>query len=153
MNAQRALPTLLVLSIVLVGCVSQEVALDQTPPAVQAAIRKSVGQNKLDSLVKETEDGKVVYEAEFKDQGVENSVKVSETGEVVELEQKIAISALPKAVSDAATKLYPDGKITKAEKVVEKRATFFELAVETGGKDLEIKIDEKGTVLSQDDED
>lgn len=153
MNALRATLTLLVISLV-VGCaVSQEVALDQTPPAVQDAIRNSIGQNKLDSLVKETEDGQSVYEAEFKNQGVANSVKVTETGEIVEWEQEIPASALPKVVLDAIAKSYPDGKVTKAEKVVEKGATFFELAVKSGGKDFEIKIDEKGKVLSLDEED
>src|SRR5437870_4447521 len=53
----------------------QDVPLSQAPAAVQASVKRVAGDNKVDKLSKETEDGKTYYEAEFKANGMAHSAK------------------------------------------------------------------------------
>jgi uncharacterized membrane protein YkoI len=127
-----------------------KVALDQAPAAVQAAVKKVIGTNKMEELTKETEDGKVVYEVEFEANDVDHSASISEDGKVLEEEMEVEMKDLPAAVAkafkDAAGK---DGEVEEAEKVMADGKTFYEAEVESGEETFEVKVAEDGKVLSK----
>jgi hypothetical protein len=73
-------------------------------------------------------------------------------------EQKVTVKDLPAAVSAGAARAYPTGQITGAEKKeddgkIKNGKTVYELDVKSGGKNLEVKVAEDGTVLSQKEDD
>jgi phosphopantothenoylcysteine synthetase/decarboxylase len=73
------------------------------------------------------------YEAEFEVNEVETSVLFDATGNLLETETEIAVTALPKAVSDYVTKNYATEKIKEASKIVDSKGTVtYEAEVKSG---------------------
>jgi uncharacterized membrane protein YkoI len=64
----------------------EEVSLDDVPEAVKETILREAGDAEIEELVKETEDGQTVYEAEFKANGQEIEIEVAEDGALLERE-------------------------------------------------------------------
>lgn len=124
----------------------QEVALNQAPAAVQAAVKRVAGDNKVDKLVKETDEGKTVYEAEFKANGMAHSAKIAESGEVLEEEMDVQLSDLPAAARDAVNKKYPDGKIDRAELAKSNGKSMYEVHVTSGNAKHEVVVSSTGQV-------
>ena len=127
----------------------ESVAWNQLPPAVQDALRAALPNVKKAEYARETEDGFVVYEAEYKADGTEHAVKVTEDGQIIETEEQLAPSALPSAIVARLRKQFPDAEIKKAERVV---VTFYEIELEAGGKEREIRMFANGQVLDDEDD-
>ena len=70
----------------------------------------------------EMEDGK--YEAGFDLNKVETSVLLDATGNIIEIETEIAVSALPKTISDYCTKTYTGKTIKEASKIVDAKGVI-----------------------------
>jgi uncharacterized membrane protein YkoI len=148
--------TVLLVCLFLQGCSAiggkkdkeQVVALDQAPAAVRDSVTKTVGSNKLDRLTRESEDGKVVYEAEYHANGVKHSLSVRETGEVIEDEQPVAVADLPPAVSKAVSAKHPDGTLAEAELVEAGGQKFYEVVVRVGKPEREVKVNAAGQILA-----
>jgi uncharacterized membrane protein YkoI len=64
----------------------EEVSLDDVPEAVKATILKEAAGAEIEEVVKETEDGRIVYEAEFEADGKEIEIEVAEDGTLLERE-------------------------------------------------------------------
>lgn len=124
----------------------ESISLDKAPPAVQAAVKKALGGNALDKLSKEDEDGQARYVAEFKADGVEHEVEISESGEVVEEEQDIDVAKLPDAVKRAVMKKHPGAKIAEAALKMAGGKTSYEVEITAGGKSHEVNVSEDGTI-------
>lgn len=63
-----------------------EVSLSEVPEAVKATILKEAGGAEIEEVVKETEDGREVYEAEFVANGQEVEIEVAADGSLLERE-------------------------------------------------------------------
>lgn len=127
----------------------EEVAVDaaNVPAAVKSAVEPHAKGAAIDKYTKETDDGAVAYEAEFKVDGKKCSVKVAEDGTVVEVEKPA--DALPASVTDAIKKKYPAATIKKSEAV---QVNFFEVKVENNGKTHEVKVDATGNIMGSEEE-
>ncbi len=95
--------TVLLAGLGLVGCASMhqgegkdkeddeknevKITMDQAPAAVQATLKKTVGDGKITDLAKETDDGKTIYEADAMIGDKAYEIKVGEDGTL--LKQKI----------------------------------------------------------------
>jgi len=64
----------------------EEVSLDAVPAAVKATILKEAAGAEIEEVVKETEDGQIIYEAEFEVDGKEIEIEVAENGTLLERE-------------------------------------------------------------------
>jgi uncharacterized membrane protein YkoI len=64
----------------------EDVSLDQVPAAVKATILKEAGGATITELERETEDGRVIYEAEFEVDGKEIEINVAEDGKLISRE-------------------------------------------------------------------
>ena len=126
----------------------EKIAMTDAPAAVQAAVKKVVGDNKVEGFSREVEDGKTTFEAEFKVGGVDHSVTVAEDGKVIEEEAEVALDALPKAVTEAIMKAEPNGKMKEAAKVTADGKSCFEVDLMVDAVKHEIKVDEAGKVMS-----
>jgi hypothetical protein len=102
---------------------------DDAPAAVKASFAK------LYPNVTKVKWGKedANYEAEFEVNKVEMSCLFDATGNLLETESEIEISALPKGVADYVTKNYAGQKIKEASKIVDaKNVTTYEAEVKEG---------------------
>ena len=61
----------------------QKVAFDKAPAAVQKTLTDEAKGNKIETVDKETEDGKTVYEADVKIGGKNYEIKVAEDGTLI----------------------------------------------------------------------
>ena len=66
--------------------IEEEISLDQVPEAVKATMLKEADGAQIEDVVKETEDGKVVYEAEFEVDGQDIEIEVAPNGKLLERE-------------------------------------------------------------------
>jgi uncharacterized membrane protein YkoI len=128
----------------------EAVAFDQLPAAVQKAVQKAYPGAEVTKCVKETEEGKTLYEVELESGKLEAELELDATGKVLETEteEEIALDQLPEAVRDAAQKLVKGGELLEAERIVEGGKTTYEVEVQCGAVILELGMNRSGNVLS-----
>jgi len=123
---------------------------EQLPLPVQATLSRTLPGIQLTELTREAEHGLVVYEAAYETNGVEHEVELTEDGHLLESEEQISPAGLPAAVRAVIDSRFPNAEIEEAEMV---RVTFYEIELEAGGKEHELKILANGHVLDEGDED
>lgn len=84
---------------------------------VPAAVKESFKKNYPDAKVQKWEKEGDLYEAEYMVGKVEHSVGMNASGNVIETEMEIAVSALPKGVTDYVNKNMPGKKIKEASQI------------------------------------
>lgn len=130
----------------------EKVPLDQVPKAVLDAVKAKFPGAKLTEAEKETKDGKTTYEIELEHKGQEYTVSATAAGKITEIEREMEVKDLPKAVTDAIKKKYPNAKMEEAEEVTADNKTTYEVVVENGRKDLELTVDASGKILKEEEE-
>ena len=135
----------LMLAVALIGifAVSAYAGGADAPAAIKASF------SKLYPNVQKVKWGKedANYEAEFDLNKVETSCLFDASGNLLETETEIAISSLPKAVSDYCTKTFEGKKISEASKIVDsKKVVTYEAEVKGVG---DVIFDEKGNFLKK----
>ncbi|HET6283292.1 MAG TPA: hypothetical protein VFH73_20210 [Polyangia bacterium] len=126
-----------------------EFPLAQAPAAVQQTMRRVAGAAVPDELDRESEHGLVVYQGEYLVGGVEYSMKVAESGELLEVRKDVAAAQLPAAVRTAVDKAFAGASIKKAREVFLKGATTvsqYELKL-SGGAKKRIKVRPSGEIV------
>lgn len=128
------------------------------PDAVKAAINTSYPKAEIEEVEAECE-GLKVYEVELEQNDQELELTLAKDGTIIEVETKVCMESLPKAVADAITKVAEGAKIKKVEKEVthaelkfvklDDPKTTYEAKIIKDGKKTEIKIAADGTVLKQ----
>ncbi|MBN2490080.1 MAG: PepSY-like domain-containing protein [Planctomycetes bacterium] len=115
----------------------KKIALEEAPPAVQAAIRKVVGEHPIKEVLCETHGGIMAYEAEYEVDGLEHSVTCAASGEVTELELGIPIGSLPPAVRSAVDARFPGATLKEVNRV---QVFFYEVEGMKDGKTFEVNV-------------
>lgn len=124
-----------------------KVPLDKVPKAVLDAIKAKFPGAKLREAEKETEDGKTTYEVSVEHKGREYSVAATAEGTITEIEREIEIKDLPKAVTDAIKKKYPNGQLEDAEEVTANDRITYEVIVESSKEERKLMLDANGKIL------
>ncbi len=92
----------------------------------------------------EKEDGN--YEAGFENKQGETSVLINDKGALLETENEIAVSALPKAATDYITKNKPGEKVKEAAMIIDSAGKkMYEAEV----KDGDLLFDETGNFIKE----
>ena len=65
----------------------------------------------------------------------------------MQIEEALADAALPEAVTAAAHKAFPKGKIMKAEKLTRQAVTEYELVIAVGKEKREVVFTPDGTIV------
>ena len=124
---------------------AERVAESNVPAAVSIALERFYpGEN----VKWETEGAN--YEGEFKVKGVETSILLDASGNVLEIEEDIDISALPKATTDYVSKNLPEQKIKEASKITDTKGT---VTYEVQIKKTSYLFDANGTFIRMTEED
>jgi uncharacterized cupredoxin-like copper-binding protein len=104
------------------------------PATVATAFTKAYPDAVIKNSSKETENGKVVYEVESVDKGLNRDLLYAADGTVLECEEQVAEADIPAPVLAALKQLYPKATVTKAEKTTKGQAIQFDLALKGAPK-------------------
>jgi hypothetical protein len=132
------------------GTKEEKIKLDQLPKKVLEAVKSWFPEPEFTSLTKETTDGKVVYDLEFKYKGRKYEMDIKEDGTVLEIEKEVAPKDLPKAVTQALKDKHPKAKIKEAMEVnlvngKNLKLDHYEIILETdAGKSMEVTVSPDG---------
>ena len=147
MTAFRFLLTGVVVVAAGLGVFAQDKAMKLTnlPPAVQKAVQEQTKGATLVGLSEERENGTVMYEAETKLNGRTRDLLFDRDGALVEVEEELAVEALPAAVQSA---LATHGRVLKVESVTKGSTVTYEAQVEKNHKKSEVVVDAKGHAVA-----
>jgi uncharacterized membrane protein YkoI len=153
---QLIIPTVvLIFAVVLNGCplLSNEVKLEDVPPAAQAVIESHTSGEAIEKITREEkEEGKYFYKVEYKKNGRKFELQVDDDGTVLETEEILAMEDLPPAVLKTVKAESAGGEIKELALETEEGKTFYEVEFEKDGKEHEVKIAKDGTVLKRETE-
>lgn len=124
-------------------------SLADLPPVVREAIRRVAGPSAIQEVEKATKAGVTTYEAEYRVDGVEHSVRVSAAGEVLEVEKEVPPARLPAEVRAAVHKRVPGGVIREVEAVYVgggASLTYYQIEVKDGPRKRELKVRPSGEI-------
>jgi hypothetical protein len=95
----------------------------------------------------EKEKGVAYWEIESVDGKMKRDLLYSADGKKVETEETIEMSQVPAAVKTTLSGEYPNGKVSKAEKVMKGTTTKYEFLLKDGSKSHEVVIDPDGKLI------
>lgn len=130
----------------------EKLPLDKVPSAVKETVKKRFPNAEIVGAAKETENGKVTFELNLKDNGQNIDVILTSEGALETIEKEIAAKDLPKVVADAVAAKYPKATYKKYEEVFKikdgkETLEYYEVVINTGDKkDLEVEITPEGKI-------
>jgi hypothetical protein len=140
-------------ALVLVGALvadggdEEKVPLSSLPAPVKAAIKARFPGAELKGASKESEGGETIFEVSLTYKGDKYDVALEPNGEIEEVERAVFVDALPSAVIKAIKARYPKAEIEAAEEVTDEDGEVtYEVAIEVGGKDIEVAVTPKGKI-------
>ena len=113
------------------------------PKAVKDALMKAHPDA---TNVKWEKEGKE-YEAEFKHNGKEMSVKLDASGKILETEMEIGNAEIPQGAKDYLANTFPDYELEEAERVDAMGVISYELEIEVGETNHELTFDANGNFV------
>jgi uncharacterized membrane protein YkoI len=121
-----------------------KVEFKDLPPAVQTTAKDQSQGATVTGYSKEIEKGKTEYEVQLLVNGKERDVSIDPDGKVIETEEVVAFSSVPKKARDAIKHEAKGAKIEKVEIVKSDQPTVYEALVRQNGKKHEIRVLENG---------
>jgi len=129
------------------------VKMKDLPEAVRKTVQDQSKGATLRGLAKEIEDGKTFYEAELSINGHTKDVLIDPSGAIVEIEEQVALTAVPSEVKATIMKNAGKGKITVVESITKNSVLeAYEAHVTKAGKMSEIKVAADGKLISSENE-
>src|SRR5262245_62003135 len=127
--------------------------LDKIPKAVMDGLKAKFPKPEITKWTKETENGKVVYDIEFKQDGRKAEADIAEDGTIQNFEKEFDAKDLPRAVTAAVEKKYPKSKMKEVMEITEIKDRKevhggFEIVLETADKkSVEVTVSRDGKIL------
>lgn len=121
------------------------------PAAVLQHAKLEAGDATVRGCVQDRENGKLTYEVETLKDGKSKDITLDVSGTVLEVEQEVAASSLPPAVSDAIAKAAHGSKIGKVESVTREGAiASYETTITSNGERRELAFSPQGAPVKAD---
>jgi len=118
------------------------------PPAVEKTVATQSQGATIKGFSQEKENGQTYYEAQMMVSGHSKDVLIDKDGAIVEVEEQVAMDALPAAVKDGLQSKAGSGKIVKVESLTKhNKVVAYEAKVQTNGKKQEIQVGPDGKPL------
>jgi hypothetical protein len=126
----------------------KKVKMSDLPPAVQKTVKEQSQGATIRGLTREVENGKTQYEAELTVNGHSKDLTIDSDGNVVEVEEQVALGSLPEAVQKTIRQTASKGRILKVESVSRHGTlAMYEAVVVKGGKKSEIQVGTDGKLV------
>jgi hypothetical protein len=126
----------------------KQIQRSDVPNAVLNAVAAKYPKAAMTRFVRETEDGKVVFEVAVESEGHKAELAVTPDGAILEEERQISVKELPEAVRTAlASSAYSAAEVLRVEVITETKkpeAPTFELLVKQGSAKRELVFDQAG---------
>jgi len=121
----------------------RKVKQSEVPRAAMETLKKMAGSNPITEFSEEIEHGHKFYEGSWAGPNGHIDVLVTETGDLVEIEEAVAVDSLPAEVKAAAGKMAGKGANMRAEK---KTSVHYEVKFSKDGKWQEVLFTPDGRV-------
>jgi hypothetical protein len=130
-----------------------EIPLSRVPQKVLAAVKAKYPGADLRSATRGVEDKEVYYSIVLKHKTEEYEVSLTPEGEITEVARTIAPKDLPRTVSEALEKKYPQATIQETAEVREPGAkgklTYYVEITTAEKKKLEVTLDPRGEIVKE----
>lgn len=127
--------------------------LDKIPKPVMESLNAKFPEAKIQKWTKESENGKTVYDIEFKQKGRKAEADIFEDGSIQNFEREFDAKKLPAAVIESVEKKYPKAAMKEVMEITEMKNGKethggFEIVLETDAKkSVELTVSKEGKVL------
>ena len=122
---------------------------EQLPPAVATAVDQETKGATIKGFAIEREHGAKVYEAETVISGHTRDLQFSASGELMEVEEEVALPTLPGKVRDGLHAQAKQAQITKVESLTKRgRLVAYEAATVRDGRKGEVQVGPEGSRLA-----
>lgn len=126
----------------------RRVRMKNLPQAVQETVRQQSRGATIKGFSKETEHGQTYYEVEMKVNGHKKDILIDSNGAVVEIEEEVALDALPPDVRVTIEKNADKDKVHKVESITKNNMiVMYEAVVQKAGKKSEIQVGPDGKLM------
>jgi hypothetical protein len=132
------------------SAVAQErkIKRSELPPAVEKTVAAQSAGSTIKGFSKEIEKGQTYYEAEMIVKGLTKDILIDPQGTIAEVEEEVALDALPAEVKVGLQAKAGDGKLVKVETVTKKgKLVAYEAKVTKGNKKSEVQVGPDGKPL------
>src|SRR5712692_6801747 len=127
----------------------RKIKRSQLPPAVEKTVAEQSQGATIKGFSTEIEKGKRVYEVEMTVNGHDKDIIVDSKGNIVEVEEEVAMDSLSQAVKDGLTKAAGTGTISKIESLTRNGTLVaYEAVVKRGLKRSEVQVGPNGEKLA-----
>ena len=121
----------------------------QLPTAVEKTVARESQGATINGFATEIENGKRLYEVELTVEGHSKDISMDQTGNILEIEEEVAMNSLPTAVQESLRTAAGAGTIGKIESLTKRgKLGAYEAHVKTGSKRSEIQVGPNGEKLS-----
>jgi len=122
----------------------------QLPAAVEKTVAEQSQGATIVGFATEVENGRRLYEAELKVNGLGKDILMDKNGNIVEVEAEVPMDSLPSAVQEGLKKVSGTRTIVKVESLT-KNGTLvaYEAVVKAGAKRSEIQVGPNGAKLAK----
>jgi hypothetical protein len=119
----------------------KKIKRSELPPAVEKTVAAESTGATIGGFSTEVEGGKRLYEVELKIEGRGKDILIDGQGNVVEVEEEVALDSLPAAVKEGLTKAAGRGTISRVESLTKRgKLVAYEAVVKTGTKRREVQV-------------
>ncbi len=144
---------LLPVSAVLAGlgaAYEQPVRMSDLPPAVRQVMERETRGATVTRLSRETENGRVYYEAEMTANGLPREVVIDQSGAVVKVEEKTRLEHVPQAARHTIEQHAEGGQVVDVERKTRYGKTTYEAKVVKASESFEVKVTPEGRLIEID---
>lgn len=131
-----------------VAAQEKKITRAQLPAAVEKTVARESQGATINGFATETENGKRLYEVELTVDGHSKDISMDKNGDIIEIEEEVAMDSLPAAVQEGLRKAAGAGTIGKIESLTKRgKLVAYEGHVKTGTKRSEIQVGPNGEKL------
>ena len=122
----------------------------QLPPAVEQTVARESQGATIKGFAREIDKGQTFYEAELIVDGHAKDILMNKKGNIVEVEEEVALDSLPANVQDGLRKAAGAGTIQMVESLTKNgKLVAYEGHVKTGKRRSEIQVGPNGEKLKR----
>ena len=127
----------------------KKITREELPAAVEKTVSEQSRSGTIRGFSKEIDKGKTIYEVELRIDGHGKDISMDEHGNILEVEEEVALDSLPAAVKEGLGKTAGTGVIGKVESLTKNgKLVAFEAVVKNGTKRQEIQVGPDGKKLA-----